>query len=71
MRLSAGLDAGLTINEKKEILVQLYAYSGFPASLNAIGEFMKVPEERKAKDISDNAGKETTVQWRILFSQNL
>ena len=28
--LNQGLDAGLTINETKEILVQLYAYTGFP-----------------------------------------
>src|SRR6185312_14073356 len=34
--LNAGLDAGLTINEIKEVLVQLYAYSGFPRSLNGI-----------------------------------
>jgi alkylhydroperoxidase/carboxymuconolactone decarboxylase family protein YurZ len=30
-----GLDAGLTVNEIKEVLVQLYAYTGFPRSLNA------------------------------------
>ncbi|MCY1232768.1 hypothetical protein D9M72_452810 [compost metagenome] len=28
--LNQGLDAGLTISEAKEILVQLYAYAGFP-----------------------------------------
>ena len=28
--LNEGLDAGLTVNEIKEILVQLYAYAGFP-----------------------------------------
>lgn len=33
--LNRGLDAGLTISESKEILVQLYAYAGFPRSLNA------------------------------------
>lgn len=32
--LNQGLDAGLTINEAKEILIQLYAYTGFPRSLN-------------------------------------
>lgn len=30
--LNQGLDAGLTINETKEILIQLYAYTGFPAA---------------------------------------
>jgi quercetin dioxygenase-like cupin family protein len=40
--LNEGLDAGLTINEAKEVLVQLYAYVGFPRSLNALSELMRV-----------------------------
>lgn len=54
--LNAGLDAGLTVNDAKEILVQLYAYAGFPRSLNALGELMKVLEARKARGIEDAAG---------------
>ena len=46
--LNQGLDAGLTVSEGKEILVQLYAYAGFPRSLNALGELLKVVEARKA-----------------------
>src|SRR3954469_17807735 len=49
--LNTGLDAGLTVNEIKEVLVQLYAYCGFPRSLNGINTFMNVVEERKAKGI--------------------
>ena len=45
--LDAGLDAGLTVNETKEILVQLYAYCGFPRSMSALGTLMTVLEERK------------------------
>jgi len=56
--LNQGLDAGLTINETKEILVQLYAYTGFPRSLNALTELMKVVEERKQRGIHDVLGKE-------------
>lgn len=56
--LHGGLDAGLTVNEIKEILVQLYAYAGFPRSLNGIGTFMSVMEERQKKGIKDEAGKE-------------
>lgn len=56
--LSVGLDAGLTVNEIKEILVQLYAYAGFPRSLNALSLFMEVVEERKKKGIQDAEGKE-------------
>ena len=56
--LNAGLDAGLTINEIKEELVQLYAYCGFPRSLNGITTVMAVLDERNAKGIADKAGKE-------------
>jgi alkylhydroperoxidase/carboxymuconolactone decarboxylase family protein YurZ len=59
-QFSAGLDAGLTINEIKEALVQLYAYCGFPRSLNGISSFMQVLEERKKQGITDVAGKEAT-----------
>jgi 4-carboxymuconolactone decarboxylase len=56
--LHEGLDAGLTVNEIKEILVQMYAYAGFPRSLNGINMFMSVLDERKAKGIRDELGKE-------------
>ena len=58
--LNEGLDAGLTVNEIKEILVQLYAYAGFPRSLNGIGAFMGVVEEREKKGIKDEIGKEAS-----------
>jgi 4-carboxymuconolactone decarboxylase len=45
--LRDGLDAGLTVNEIKEILVHLYAYTGFPRSLNGIHTFMAVLDERQ------------------------
>lgn len=54
--LADGLDAGLTINEIKEILVHLYAYAGFPRTLNALSTFMKVLEERKGAGIEDVEG---------------
>jgi len=58
--LHAGLDAGLTVNEIKEILVQMYAYAGFPRSLNGITTFMAVMDERHAKGIKDAMGKEAS-----------
>jgi 4-carboxymuconolactone decarboxylase len=58
--LNQGLDAGLTVNEIKEVLVHLYAYTGFPRSLNALSAFMEVMEERKAKGIDDAMGKEAS-----------
>ena len=58
--LSVGLDAELTVNEITEVLVQMYAYCGFPRSLNGINTFMTVLEERKAKGIKDKEGKSAT-----------
>lgn len=51
-----GLNAGLSINEIKEILIQLYAYAGFPRSLNAINTFQKVVEARQKQGIKDELG---------------
>ncbi|HEX7906403.1 MAG TPA: carboxymuconolactone decarboxylase family protein [Chitinophagaceae bacterium] len=56
--LNTGLDAGLTINEIKEVLIQLYAYTGFPRSLNALNSFIAVLKERKGKGINDQPGRE-------------
>ena len=56
--LNQGLDAGLTVSELKEVLVQLYAYVGFPRSLNALGELMKVLEARKQRGLRDAPGRE-------------
>ncbi|UYZ83745.1 carboxymuconolactone decarboxylase family protein [Entomomonas sp. E2T0] len=58
--LAEGLDAGLTINEIKEVLVQMYAYAGFPRSLNGINTFISVVDERKAQGIKDNQGREAS-----------
>lgn len=40
----AALNGGVTINEVKEAFSQLYAYTGFPRSLNALGVLNKVLE---------------------------
>ena len=42
------LDNGLTVSEAKEALSQLYAYTGFPRSLNALGTLQKVLTRREA-----------------------
>jgi 4-carboxymuconolactone decarboxylase len=56
--LDVGLDAGLTVGEAKEILVQLYAYAGFPRALNALGELMKTMEDRSRHGRQDAPGRE-------------
>ncbi|MBN1145101.1 MAG: carboxymuconolactone decarboxylase family protein [Bacteroidales bacterium] len=58
--LNNGLDAGLTINEIKEVLVHLYAYCGFPRSIRGLQTFMAVLDERKAKGINDKTGAEAS-----------
>jgi 4-carboxymuconolactone decarboxylase len=58
--LAKGLDAGLTVNEIKEVIVQLYAYCGFPRSLNGIIAFMAVLEERKTTGIIDIEGRDAS-----------
>jgi alkylhydroperoxidase/carboxymuconolactone decarboxylase family protein YurZ len=50
----------LTVNEIKEVLVQMYAYAGFPRSLSGIQTFMGVMDERRSKGIRDETGKEAT-----------
>lgn len=56
--IHSGLDEGLTVSEIKEALSHLYAYTGFPRSLNALGVLQQVLAERKAKGITDKEGKE-------------
>lgn len=58
--LNTGLDAGLTVNETKEVLVHLYAYCGFPRSIRGLQTFMQVLDERKAKGVNDEMGSEAS-----------
>ncbi|WP_183561555.1 carboxymuconolactone decarboxylase family protein [Mucilaginibacter sp. SP1R1] len=58
--LHEGLDAGMTVNEIKEMMIHLYAYCGFPRSLNGINTFITVMDERKAKGIKDPEGMDPT-----------
>jgi len=57
---NAGLEAGLTINQIKEVLVHLYAYCGFPRSIRGLQTFMEVLNERKAKGMIDVLGAEAS-----------
>ena len=59
-----GLDAiekainGDNVNELKELVLQLYAYTGFPRCLNASATLEKVVKERQAQGKQDAAGEE-------------
>lgn len=50
----------MTINEINEILIQMYAYAGFPRSLNGITTLMSVVQEREQKGIKDKQGEQPT-----------
>ena len=49
------LDHGVTINELKDAFAQLYAYAGFPRSLNALGVLEKI--------LNDQMVNEKMTQW--------
>lgn len=68
--LAEGLDAGLTVNEEKEVMLQLYAYCGFPRSMNALSTLTNLMKERTAQGIKDEMGKEPmpiTATDRVAF----
>lgn len=54
--LVEGLEAGLTVNEIKEVLIHTYAYAGFPRALNGINTFIAVMDERGKQGIKDVEG---------------
>jgi len=56
--LNQGLDSGLTVSDEREVLLQLYAYAGFPRSLNALSELMRVVAARKQRGLEDAQGQE-------------
>ena len=50
------LDGGVSVNRMKDAFAGLYAYTGFPRSLNALNTLEHVLSERKANGIVDNEG---------------
>ena len=56
--INAGFDAGLTVSEIKEALSQLYAYTGFPRSLNALGTLQSVVNNRRQQGKACEEGKD-------------
>ena len=58
MVLNEGLNKGLTVSEAKEALAHLYAYTGFPRSLNALGALQQVLKEREEAGLKTDVGRE-------------
>ncbi len=58
--INKSLDAGMSINECKEVFLHTYAYCGFPRSIQGLNTLIAALDERKAKGINDNVGREAT-----------
>ena len=50
----------MTANEMKDVLLQMYAYTGFPRSLTGLGVLVNLLDERHAAGITDEKGREAT-----------
>jgi 4-carboxymuconolactone decarboxylase len=60
VHINGALNVGCTINDVKEIILQMSAYSGFPTCINAMNALKDVLSRRKEQGISDCIGAEPT-----------
>ena len=60
------LDHGVTINELKDAFAQLYAYAGFPRSLNALGVLEKILNAQMINDqmVNEKMVNEKMTKWQ-------
>ncbi len=58
--IEQALTNGLTVNQVKEVFSHLYAYTGFPRSLNALGVLQTVLAEREQAGIATETGAEAS-----------
>ncbi|MCD8043017.1 MAG: carboxymuconolactone decarboxylase family protein [Tannerellaceae bacterium] len=56
VHLNGALNTGCSIQEVKEIILQMSVYTGFPQSINAMHAFKEVVDERRSKGIRDVTG---------------
>lgn len=57
VHINGALNTGTSINELKEVILQMSGYSGFPSSINAMNILKDVLAERKKQGIHDEIGK--------------
>lgn len=62
VHINGALNVGCTINEVKEIILQMSAYSGFPSCINATNALKEVLIERKEQGINDFVGNPATIE---------
>ncbi|MEY8781116.1 carboxymuconolactone decarboxylase family protein [Allomuricauda sp. XS_ASV26] len=57
VHLNGALNTGSSINEIKEVILQMSVYSGFPSCINGMNALKEVLQERSDKGIKDDIGK--------------
>ncbi|MCD7935449.1 MAG: carboxymuconolactone decarboxylase family protein [Tannerellaceae bacterium] len=62
VHLNGALNSGCSINEVKEIILQMSVYTGFPRSINAMNAFKEVLHDRAEKGITDEIGETVTME---------
>ncbi|GHC58935.1 carboxymuconolactone decarboxylase family protein [Ulvibacter litoralis] len=56
VHINGALNTGSTINELKEVILQMSVYSGFPSCINAMNSLKEVLNEREMQGIKDTIG---------------
>jgi 4-carboxymuconolactone decarboxylase len=56
VHINGALNTGSTINEVKEVILQMAVYSGFPSCINGMNAVKEVLAERQQHGIEDNIG---------------
>ena len=60
VHINGALNTGSSINELKEVILQLSIYSGFPSSINGMNALKEVLAERQIHGYKDEIGKSAT-----------
>jgi len=60
VHINGALNTGSSINEVKEVILQMSVYSGFPSSINGMNALKEVLKERKEHGINDEIGQTAT-----------
>ncbi|GAE66369.1 carboxymuconolactone decarboxylase family protein [Chryseobacterium indologenes] len=61
VHINGALNTGSSINELKEVILQMSVYSGFPSAINGMNALKEVLEERQKQGIKDEIGKSATI----------
>ena len=56
VHLNGALNTGSSVDELKEVVLQMSVYAGFPSAINGMNALKEVLQERKQHGVSDNKG---------------